>query len=204
MNESFSNVSSYNHALDSHREYTTTVQGTGLFDARDRLSDELELRETVGQYLTHHTGTAARQLRTEVESLVPLYDSYAEECVEGYLPASLAGKLASKSMLHYGLHGDFTQMDGVFQAYRSALEVMSVARRIVAKQQLLKTTIHSTPLYADRLSVMPESDESVQHYRQTMRRLLGRGALTDDVYVRRMQEANLRPAPTLLRKLRPF
>ena len=202
MSEKFTNVSSYNHALDSHRDYTEAVQGTGIFNRHDRVDDELTLRSHVIRYLSSHTELRAGRLETVAHELVPPCDSFAEACVEGYLPAQLASKLAAKSMLFYGLDGDFTQMDGIFKAYRSTLEVMSLQRQIVAKSQMLRTLASDTPYHADRLSVLPQTELAVMNYGQTLRRLLARGVLSDEVYVRRIEEANLRPAPLFMRKLR--
>ena len=204
MEEKFINVSSYNHALDSHRDYTETLQGTGLFNREDRVDNELSLRESVVQFLGSHTELEGRRLTAMSEELVPIYESFAKECVEGYLPARLASKLAAKSMLHYGLQGDFQQLDGIFKAYRSTLEVMSIQRQIVARTQVARTLAQDTPYHSDRLSVLPETDRSVTDYSRTLRRLLARGVLAEEVYVQRVEEANLRPIPLFMRKLRLF
>lgn len=203
MSEKFARISSYNHAMARHRDYTSTVAATGLFDRGERVTDEFELRILVHEFLSTHTDAEPRRLTTLTEELVPLQDSFAESCVEGYLPASLSGKLAAKALLHYGSHGNFDDFDDLFEAYRSTTDVMDTGRQIVARSQLGKTLVFDTPQYSDRLSVAPGSTESI-HYAQTLRRLMARRALSEPAYVARMVEANLQPIPGFMRKLRTF
>ena len=201
MSEKFVRIGSYNHAVANHREYALTIAATGLFDSSDRVADEYDLRERVQAFLVNHTDTQPQRVTPITEELVPLQESFAEACVEGLMGSALSGKLAAKALLHYGVDGRFDEFDKVYRAYRATLEVMDVSQRIVAQTQLGKTATRDTPQYSDRLSVCPET-EAATRYAQTLRRMLARSVLSEEVYVRRMEETNMRPIPALMRKLR--
>lgn len=203
MSEKFVRISSYNHAVASHADFALTIAATGLFDRSDRVADEFDLREKVMAFLGSHTGVEPRRIAPVTTEIVPMTDSFAEACTEGYLPASLSGRLAAKAMLHYGAAGRFDELDNVFQAYRASLDVMDISSQIVAGSQLRKTTTSDTPRYSDRISVQ-QGEVAAVHYGQTLRRLLARSALSEEMYIRRMEEANLRPMPAFMRKLRIF
>lgn len=177
------------------------MEGMGVFDRHLRFNDEYMLREQVALFYKKY-GDPRLALSHAVETVPTLGDNYARECVENGLAATIAPKIASKSLIHTGIRGDFETFDGIYEAYQSSMASLPETQANSAKIELREAVRLDTPHHSDRLWAVPVEDPEKVHYSQTLRRLLARNALSEPLYLQRIEEAGLRPASTLVRKMR--
>lgn len=203
MPDSTENPSHYTHALYRHQPFTQLMEGMGVFDRHLRFNDEYMLREQVALFLKMY-GDERLALRHACE-IVPAFEAgknYAQECVKNGLAARIAPKIAAKSLIYTGIRGDFETFDGIYESYQSSMESLARPFTNAAKIELREAVRLDTPYHSDRLWAVPTDDPEKIYYAQTLRRLLSRNALSETLYLLRVEEAGLRPASAITRKLR--
>lgn len=201
MSQSPEQSEHYVHAKYRHEQFTELMKGMGVFDLNARFDDEFTLRERVALFYKTYSDEE-RALRYAQLDVPELPWGYGEACSEGKLAARVAPKLASKSLVYTGIHGDFDAFSGIYEAYLSSMLSIPAQRSAEAKLLLRDSLRRDTVSPSDRLSVLPDDDLLKVNYGQTLRRLLNRNAMTEELYMARVAEAGMRPVSRLARKLR--